>query len=163
MNTVVIISDTQHWLSHTYTCIQFSSNSAPIPAAVCSNMDEARDCHTEWSQSAKRNIIWYPLCEEPKKKGYNLVTEWAYLVAQLVKNPPAMQETWVQSLGEEGLLEKGTTTHSSRLAWRFPGGLKELLNNISLLLFSLYWDTEMVFDDRRKTWKSNTWKVFSAV
>ena len=37
-------------------------------------------------------------------------------VAQLVKNPPAMQETWVQSLGWEDLLEKGTATHSSILA-----------------------------------------------
>ena len=39
----------------------------------------------------------------------------ASLVAQLVKNLPAMQETWVQSLGWENLLEKGTATHSSIL------------------------------------------------
>ena len=45
---------------------------------------------------------------------------WASLVAQLVKNPPAMQETWVQSLGWEHLLEKGTATHSSILDWRIP-------------------------------------------
>ena len=43
---------------------------------------------------------------------------WSSLVAQLVKNPPAMQETWVQSLGWEDPLEKGTATHSSILAWR---------------------------------------------
>ena len=42
------------------------------------------------------------------------------LVAQLVKNPPAMQETWFQSLGWEDLLEKGMSTHSSILAWRIP-------------------------------------------
>ena len=42
------------------------------------------------------------------------------LVAQLVKNPPAMQETWVPSLGWEDLLEKGKATHSSILAWRIP-------------------------------------------
>ena len=42
------------------------------------------------------------------------------LVAQLVKNPPAMQETWVQSLGREDPLEKGKATHSSILAWRIP-------------------------------------------
>ena len=42
----------------------------------------------------------------------------ASLVAQLVKNPPAMRETWVQSLGQEDLLEKGKATHSSILAWR---------------------------------------------
>ena len=39
-------------------------------------------------------------------------------VAQLVKNPPAMQETPVQLLGGEDPLEKGMTTHSSILAWR---------------------------------------------
>ena len=43
-----------------------------------------------------------------------------YLVVQLVKNPPAMQETWDQSLGWEDPLEKGKATHSSILAWRFP-------------------------------------------
>ena len=44
----------------------------------------------------------------------------ASLVAQLVKNPPAMRETWVQSLGWEDLLEKGTATHSSIVARRIP-------------------------------------------
>ena len=42
----------------------------------------------------------------------------ASLVAQLVKNPPAMQETWVQSLGWEDPLENGKASHSSILAWR---------------------------------------------
>ena len=44
----------------------------------------------------------------------------ASLVAQLVKNPPAMQETWVRSLGWEDPLEKRKATHSSILAWRIP-------------------------------------------
>ena len=48
--------------------------------------------------------------------GYPLHYSWAFLVAQLVKNPPAMQETWVQSLGWEDPLEKGRATHSSILA-----------------------------------------------
>ena len=52
--------------------------------------------------------------------GYPLQYSWASLVAQLVKNPPAMQETWVRSLGCEGPLEKGKATHSSILAWRIP-------------------------------------------
>ena len=43
---------------------------------------------------------------------------WVPLVAQLVKNLPAMQETWVWSLGWEDPLEKGKATHSSILAWR---------------------------------------------
>ena len=42
------------------------------------------------------------------------------LVAQLAKNPPAMRETWVRSLGWEDPLEKGKATHSSILAWRIP-------------------------------------------
>ena len=44
----------------------------------------------------------------------------ASLVDQLVKNPPAMRETWVQSLGWEDPLEKGKATHSSILAWSIP-------------------------------------------
>ena len=43
---------------------------------------------------------------------------WASLIAQLVKDPPAMQETLVQYLGWEDLLEKGKATHLSILAWR---------------------------------------------
>ena len=52
--------------------------------------------------------------------GYPLQYSWASLVAQLVKNPPAMWETWVVSLGWEDPLEKGKATHSSILAWRIP-------------------------------------------
>ena len=43
------------------------------------------------------------------------------LVAQMVKNLPEMQETWVRSLDWEDPLEKGMATHSSVLAWRIPG------------------------------------------
>ena len=46
--------------------------------------------------------------------------EGASLVAQMVRNLPAMQETWVQSLGQEDALEKGMATHSGILAWRIP-------------------------------------------
>ena len=46
--------------------------------------------------------------------------ELTFLVSQLVMNPPAMRETWVQSLGWEDPLEKGKATHSSILAWRIP-------------------------------------------
>ena len=45
---------------------------------------------------------------------------WTSLVAQTVKNPPAMQKTWVRSLGWEDPLEEGMATHSSILAWRIP-------------------------------------------
>ena len=46
--------------------------------------------------------------------------KWALLVAQTLKNPPVIQETWVQSLGWEEPLEKETATHSSILTWRIP-------------------------------------------
>ena len=56
---------------------------------------------------------------------------WASLVAQMVKNLPAMQDTRIQSLGQEDPLEKGMATHSSVLAWRIPrtqepGGLQSM-------------------------------------
>ena len=44
----------------------------------------------------------------------------ASLVAQMVKTPPAMRETWVQSVGWEDPLEKGMATHSNILAWKIP-------------------------------------------
>ena len=47
-------------------------------------------------------------------------TIYAFLVAQMVKNLPVMQETWVQSLGRDDLLEEGTATHSSNLTWGIP-------------------------------------------
>ena len=45
---------------------------------------------------------------------------WISPVVKMVKNPPAMQETWVRSLGWADPLEKGMATHSSILAWRIP-------------------------------------------
>ena len=58
----------------------------------------------------------------------NCVTLRASLIAQMVKNPPTVRETWVQFLDWEDPLEEGWTTHSSILAWRTrwteePGGL----------------------------------------
>ena len=51
---------------------------------------------------------------------YSLEELMTSLVAQIVKNPPAIQETWLRSLGWEDPLEEGTATHSSILAWRIP-------------------------------------------
>ena len=50
----------------------------------------------------------------------SLYSVWDSTVAQLGKNPPAMLEAWVWSLGQEDPLEEGMTTHSSILAWRIP-------------------------------------------
>ena len=52
--------------------------------------------------------------------GYPLQDSWASLVAQSVKNLPAIRETWVQSLGWEDPLEEGMATHSNILEWRIP-------------------------------------------
>ena len=52
--------------------------------------------------------------------GYPPQYSWASLVAQLVTNPPAMLETWVQSLGWKDPLENEKATHSNLLAWRIP-------------------------------------------
>ena len=52
--------------------------------------------------------------------GYPLQYSWPFLVAQLVKNLPAMWKTLVRVLGWEDPLEKGTATLSSILAWRIP-------------------------------------------
>ena len=78
----------------------------------------------------------------------------ASLVAQTVKNPPEMLETWIRSLGWEDPLQKGMATHSSILAWRFPwteepGRLQSLgsqrvghdsVINISTFTLSEAWD-----------------------
>ena len=52
--------------------------------------------------------------------GYSLQYSWVSLVAQTVKNLPAMQESWVRSLSWEDPLEEGMATHSSILSWRIP-------------------------------------------
>jgi len=66
-----------------------------------------------WFDSWVRKILW-------RRDSYPLQYSWASLVALLVKDPPAMWETWVTSLGWEDPLEKGKTTHSRILAWRIP-------------------------------------------
>ena len=58
--------------------------------------------------------------------GYPLQYSWASLVAQLVKTPPAMQETWVQSLSWEDYPGEGEATHSSILAWRIPWTIQSI-------------------------------------
>ena len=71
--------------------------------------------------------------------GYPLQYSWASLVAQLIKNPPAIQGTWVRSLGWEDLLEKGKATQCSILAcrssWTIQGRKQsDMTEQLSLLL-----------------------------
>ena len=63
--------------------------------------------------------------------GYLRQYSWFSLVAQMVKNPPAMRETWIPSLGWKDSLEEGMATHSRILAWKIPwteapGGLQSM-------------------------------------
>ena len=67
-------------------------------------------------QPSSADLIWV---QRPNNKNqFSLTMDFA--VAQMVKNPSAMQETWVRSVGWEHPLEKGMATHSSILAWRIP-------------------------------------------
>ena len=68
---------------------------------------------------------FFPVCDlsfKKKKKIFFFFFLYnpASLVVQLVKNSPAMRESWVQSLGWEDPLQKGTATHSSNIVWRIP-------------------------------------------
>ena len=65
-----------------------------------------------------KEIILQLKINKVKKNYESTINNWASLVAQMVKNPPAMQETQVQSLGQEDPMEKGIAIHSSILAWR---------------------------------------------
>ena len=69
--------------------------------------------------------IWHAqlskVTKTPSNTKISIISLWkGLLVAQLVKNPPALLKTWVRSLGSEDPLEKGTATHSSILTWRIP-------------------------------------------
>ena len=67
----------------------------------------------------QETLVWFLGWEDTLRRiGYPLQYSWASLVAQLVKNPPAMWEIWVWSLSWEDPLEKGKVTHSSILAQR---------------------------------------------
>ena len=72
--------------------------------------------------------------------GYPVQYSWASLVTQLVKNPHAMQETWIRSLGWKEPLEKGKATHSSILAWRIPWTCKVLDTTEQLSLYTFHSD-----------------------
>ena len=77
-------------------------------------------------QQPNHSVIYYlnneefGLSSQTSAIGHPLRYSWTSLVAQLVKNPPAMWKTWVRSLGWEDLLDKGGTTHSSILGRTIP-------------------------------------------
>ena len=91
-----------------------------------------REGGREWSRTVVSDSLWphglQPtrlLCpwDFPGKStgvGCHIQYSWAFLLAQMVKNLPAMQQTRVRSLGREDPLEKDMAPHSSTLAWRIP-------------------------------------------
>ena len=88
----------------------------------------------------RRPPVWFLGQEAPGEgKSYPLQCSWAFLVAQLVENLPAMQETWVWSLDWEDPLEKEKATHSSILAWRIWGHkLLDMTEWLSLSPFHIH-------------------------
>ena len=81
-----------------------------------------------WVPNAINQIIHFILIPSLPSIGGKILSlsQWDSLVAQLVKNPPAMQKTWVQPLGLEDPLEKGRAAHSSILAWRIPWTIESM-------------------------------------
>ena len=100
----------------------FLAHGASLRAQLVKNLSA---CNAGDPGSIPGFIPWFdflPLVGRSTKEGigYPLQYSWASLVPQLVKNLPAMWETWVRSLGWEDPLKKGKATHSSTLAWRIP-------------------------------------------
>ena len=77
-------------------------------------------CPVTLGKQPKFSVLPCIICAMPLITVELLRRLQASLVAQTVKNLPAMRETWVQSLGWEDILEEGMATHSSILAWRIP-------------------------------------------
>ena len=93
-------------------------------------------CPPSWTTVPRYLVQHYPVSKRislDKIYTYTggLLSKMDSLVAQMVKNPPAMQDTWIQCLGQEDPLEKGMATYYSILAWRIPwteepGGLQSM-------------------------------------
>ena len=71
------------------------------------------------SLNSRFSLVIYFIHSKIDKRAYNIYK--GFLGGSVVKNLPAVQETWVQSLGQEDPLEKEVTTHSNILAWRIHG------------------------------------------
>ena len=126
----------------------------------------AESAMTEWVTN-KGFFLWQELFflfffpPQRYKETYHrgIQGRWASLVAQLVKNLPAMQETWIWSLGWEDPLERGKVTHSSILAWRIPWpiesmGLQRVRHNWATFTHLL---TRWLWRIRRETVSPRSW------
>ena len=90
----------------------------------CSYLENRRDGEPWWAAvygvTQSRTRLKQLSSSNKEGLGYPLQYSWAVLVSQMVKNLPAMRETWVQLLVWEDTLEESMATHSSVLAWRIP-------------------------------------------
>ena len=114
--TLKIVLGHRPWPGESLVKILLSSalrRTSQVALVVRSPLADARDVRDAGSSPGSGR-------SPGKGKGYPLQYSWASLVAQLVKNVPAMRESWVRSLGWEDPLEKGKATQSSILAWRIP-------------------------------------------
>ena len=87
----------------------------------CSCLENPRDGGAWWAAiygvaQSRTRLTWLSSSTSSSSR----LSVRASLIAQLVKNPPAMWETWIWSLHWEGPMEEGTATHSSILSWRYP-------------------------------------------
>ena len=92
-------------------CLGYPNSLYPLVALACSYWKQDFGSPPEIEVRSWQWDCWILATRPPGR---------ATLVAQIVKNLPAMQETWVWSLGQEDPLEKGMATHSSILAWKIP-------------------------------------------
>ena len=96
-----------------------------------------------------------------KNHSFDCLDLWASLVAQMVKNLPAVQETWVQFLGWEDLLEKGMATHSSIFAWRIPWTEEPgRLQSMGLQRVRHDWETNTFTFSSRRSSNLFTWHIW---
>ena len=134
-----IPSDTQHLPTHFSLCLHLKTGfpgSSVSKESAC-NLGDIGSI-PGWGSSPGEEI------------GYLLQNSWTALFARLVKNPLAMWETWVQSLGWEDPLEKGKATHSSSLVWRIPSCIVHgvakswtQLSDFHFLFCFCYYDTSL--------------------
>ena len=137
--------------------------------AVKVNSSDTDILRRKWSlQSWSRVYLWGIGCTLRNTESHNL--HYASLVAASVKNPPAMQETWVWSLGWEDPLEKKMRTYSSVLAWKKPmdGGagwatvhsVAKSWTRLSDFTFTFYWKKSAFFPSIFKLlWIKLLWNI----
>ena len=139
--TVELCTSQFFWVLLYASCVNFT-----CLAIVLESMEQA----PQWTGLSHQ----WPLLKTlgPATQGI-LFGPWASLVAQRLKRLPAMQETWVQSLGQEDPLEKEMATHSSTLAWKMPWMEEPArLQSMRLQRVSQDWATSNFLTNPEKAW-----------